>query len=318
MAIITITWNPALDEVLMVEAVQTLKATYNTVERHLFASGKGFNVARVLTELRVPVTAMGFVGNDTRSIYAAQLSSTYARLSLTSVVKPTRVNTTICDLNTRSVIHIRRGPTTIIRSDWQRLTLLARRKIHTGDIVVFGGTLPSGLHRGWARTFIEWCRNRGVVTVVDSSGADLDHLLYARPYLVKPNVEELSCLVGRRLRPSREADLLRAAVDILKRQVEVVVVSRGQYGALACTSKGAWSARLKLNFGPISATGNIGSGDALVAGIAYGISTGLPLKDSLSIGVACGAANMLNLGPGVLKKHDVERLHLHVVVKQVS
>jgi tagatose 6-phosphate kinase len=58
----------------------------------------------------------------------------------------------------------------------------------------------------------------------------------------------------------------------------------------------------------IEAVNPVGSGDAVTAGVATALNRGRGLEEAVIDGMACGAANALNLVSGYLQTDDVERL----------
>jgi tagatose 6-phosphate kinase len=52
----------------------------------------------------------------------------------------------------------------------------------------------------------------------------------------------------------------------------------------------------------------IGSGDAMMAGIAVGLVRGQPILEAVRFGAACGAANAMTAEPGFVRMRDVQRL----------
>ena len=112
----------------------------------------------------------------------------------------------------------------------------------------------------------------------------------ARPWIVKPNLDELSELAGRRL--SRLGDVLHAA-EPLTEWCEHVLVSLGRNGALLVSRQGAhpggqaWHARESRR---VSAVHTVGCGDALLAGFLSACACGKTLPEATRFAVACGSA----------------------------
>jgi len=135
---------------------------------------------------------------------------------------------------------------------------------------------------GGYATLIRAASERGVPTVLDTSGEALRHGLAAGPALAKPNAAELAAL-----RPgSSPAD----PGWVLGCGAEAVVVSRGPEGLLAVTADGAWR-----GVPPERLSGNpTGAGDACVAALARGLRdhTGWPglLADAVALSAAAVAA----------------------------
>jgi 1-phosphofructokinase family hexose kinase len=313
--IITVTANTALDEVLLAQQTQQIKLTFDTSRRLLFPSGKGVNVARAIACLGHPVSAIGMVGKDALATFEKGLASDKLRPLLLATNAATRMNTTLCDVGNRKVTHIRRQALSVSAKEFGRFAAKVRRVVTPGNVVVFGGTLPRGIGAHRFTELIEECRKSGALTIVDSSGTGLVAALVAKPFMVKPNVEELSELIGRPLDSRDTASLIDAMKVVSAAGVRLIVLSRGSRGVLVRFDDQVLTARVKLDQRPAE-TGAIGSGDAMVAGFAVGLAENLKMVDVIRLGVACGAANVLSLGPGVLKRSDVRRLSVHVNVRE--
>ena len=52
----------------------------------------------------------------------------------------------------------------------------------------------------------------------------------------------------------------------------------------------------------------VGSGDCLLAGIAYGVTHGFSLREAARYGVAAGSANALTVGAGMFSMDDFRRI----------
>ena len=62
----------------------------------------------------------------------------------------------------------------------------------------------------------------------------------------------------------------------------------------------------------------VGSGDTLMAGVATALLRGQPLPEALRLGVACGSANALVLGAGVMRPDDIDRMLAAVELQQLD
>jgi tagatose 6-phosphate kinase len=58
----------------------------------------------------------------------------------------------------------------------------------------------------------------------------------------------------------------------------------------------------------VEAKNAIGSGDAMMAGIAVGLVRGRSMLEAVRFGAACGAANAMTTEPGFVRMGDVRRL----------
>jgi 1-phosphofructokinase family hexose kinase len=316
MRIVTVTPSTAIDEVLEVKQVQQEKPTLNTIRRLLFPSGKGINVARAVSSLGRDVMATGFVGEKELHRFES-LRSKYLSLALTPVAGETRMNTTVCDVDNLAVLHIRRQAFTVGPQQFTAFERRLKAVIAPGDVVVFAGTLPPRMSRSGYARLIEYCGARGMITIVDSSGDDLAAAIRGKPFMIKPNVEELAEFTGKNLVDYSASKLLDVA-KYAASEVRVIVVSRGAKGVLVWSRETdqAWIASVDVGrkFAPTAA---IGSGDALVGAFAIGLLERMETQDIIRLGVACGAANLLCVGPGVFRRADVEKLSARVRIEQL-
>jgi len=132
---------------------------------------------------------------------------------------------------------------------------------------------------------IRLASNLGVRTILDSRGGALRAGLRAGPFMIKPNAAETEEALGFSPRDERlRVEALRAYVDM---GVELPILSLGREGAWMW-----WEGRIySATPPPVREVNPVGSGDSMVAGIAYGLSVGMDPVESLRLGVAAGAAN---------------------------
>ena len=67
----------------------------------------------------------------------------------------------------------------------------------------------------------------------------------------------------------------------------------------------------------IAAISAVGSGDAMLAGVAAALAERSGLAEALRLGVACGAANTLAVGAGILHADDVVQLRATTTLVEV-
>ena len=59
---------------------------------------------------------------------------------------------------------------------------------------------------------------------------------------------------------------------------------------------------------PVPPGSGVGAGDAMVAGVAVGLTSGWPLTKAVRLGIAAGAAMLLTPGTAPCTREDTERL----------
>jgi 1-phosphofructokinase family hexose kinase len=138
--------------------------------------------------------------------------------------------------------------------------------------------------------------------ILDTTGEFLRIGCGEKPFLVKPNAEELQALTG--LPVNTPAEIVTAAAALRKMGAQNVVVSRGKDGALLDTAEETW-----LTHSPkIQEKNPIGAGDSMVGGLVWALSQGISLKEALGWGVASGAATASLSGTEVGTRPLIEEL----------
>jgi tagatose 6-phosphate kinase len=108
------------------------------------------------------------------------------------------------------------------------------------------------------------------------------------------------------------AAVAAAAGELRAAGAQAVVVSLGEDGLLAVTGGGAWRARPR-----VVARGNpTGAGDAVVAGLAFGLAEGRGWPDRLRQAAALGAATAAAPVAGEFSLDDYERALAAIAVTQ--
>ncbi|MGR9114866.1 MAG: 1-phosphofructokinase family hexose kinase [Gammaproteobacteria bacterium] len=305
--IITVTANTAIDYSIQVADLvlgDNIKAQ-SCIE---FASGKGINVAKAVESLDYPVYVLGLVGRQTMNPFN-ELKSDLFHVDYTSVDGSTRTNITLYDSITDQETHIRTSGFSVTETDCQKLIDRIDAHAWKGDIVVLSGSLPEGARPDLYQKAIEVCHKKSAIPFLDSSGEGLKQGLKAKPYLVKPNQQELEALIGRTLKD--EQDIVSVARDIVAQGVRLVVVSRGEKGVIAVFDRFAEALWAEAELEAVKT--KIGCGDVLVAGIAVSSAHGHEPLAAIKWGVACATANLLSIEPGRFDRVNAEEMNSRIV-----
>jgi tagatose 6-phosphate kinase len=185
------------------------------------------------------------------------------------------------------------------RTAFQRAAVGAR-------IVVLTGSLPAAVP---ATIYRELAERTTARLVVDARGPELLALLDGphKPFLVKPNREELARTVDRPI--GTDAELHAAMRELVDRGATWVVVSQGKDAVLAASRDGLWRMvppRVEHVVNPI------GCGDCLAAGIAWGLYLNREPLEAIALGMAAAAENLPVLLPARLNPSHVEKLALRI------
>jgi len=310
--ILTVTPNTAIDRTIEVPHFHvggTLKG--RVVARA--PAGKGVNVSRTLAALGAGSVVSGFVGAEDEAAFRRSFDHTPARVELAPVSQPTRQDTTLIDPANGTVTHVRERGFTVDAHDLARLEAKLDEVLPAVSIVVIAGSLPPGMDGGALAARIAQCKRAGARVCVDANGPGLAAAVQEGCALIKPNAEELADLTGRPVRSAQDAaQQARTLLD----QVDVVVVSLAEEGAVCVTSRGAWQGRVLVPQDQVVNT--VGCGDAFVGGFLYGLDRGDAIPDCLAMALACGSANALTASAGTVDADAVERLRAQVDLRQMA
>jgi tagatose 6-phosphate kinase len=320
--IVVVCLNPALDITHRVPAVNWGGVNRPTAV-YARPGGKGLNVARTLHALGADVLLTGLAGGITGAGIEAELGRLGVPAALTPIAGETRrtftvVESTVNDgtaadgpVGSGVVTAFNEAGPEVSAREFTDFRVRYEEAVAGAEAVVLSGSLPAGLAAGTYATLIETAATAGVPAVLDTHGEALRRGVAAGPAIVKPNLDELEHLVGRRLSasagrsgsPSPDLAAIVAAAEQLRTLgAKAVVASLGRWGLLAATGDGYWQAR------PAEVAGNAtGAGDAVAAALAHGLVLGHPWDERLRQAAALGAATVAAPAAGEFSDADYAR-----------
>ncbi|MGE5194023.1 MAG: 1-phosphofructokinase family hexose kinase, partial [Deltaproteobacteria bacterium] len=172
---------------------------------------------------------------------------------------PTRVCTTILDRETGTTTELVENAAAISPDELEAFRSAYFEEAARADVVVLTGSLPAGVPVTFYRDLLERIPGR---VVLDTQGEPLLAALERRPFVVKPNREELGRTLGRRI--DTVAGLHAAMRELCRRGATWAVVSQGNERLWVAAERELFSAQPPR----VEVVNPIGSGDCLAAGIA--------------------------------------------------
>ncbi|MBP2315049.1 1-phosphofructokinase [Azospirillum soli] len=290
MGVVTVTLNAAVDQTLDVPGF-TAGAVNRAVAETRTAGGKGINVAAFLSSGPAPVTVTGFLGEDNASVFEALFRRRHIRDRCLRLPGNSRVNVKVVDREGRSVTDINLPGLHVPAEAWRGLMTTVDDLATQNGTFVLAGSVPAGVPETAYADLVPRLRGRGVFMAVDASGEPLRHAVTAKPDMVKPNVHELSELLGRPLTGRDEVVL--AARELGEAGIALVAVSLGAEGAVFVEGGRALLAVPP----PVEVASTVGAGDAMVAGVIAARLSGGDLEDCARRGTAFAAGTLSRLGP---------------------
>lgn len=293
--IYTVTFNPALDYVLRVG--QLTPGKLHRTEGESFAvGGKGINVSVVLRNLGIRSAAMGFVAGEVGDLICRELERKGIQTEFIRVNGQSRINVKIKGQEETEING--RGPDispAALRALADRISALPQ-----GSVLVLAGSVPASLSQDAYGRLLAAVGRQDLRVVADASGALLLSALPFRPWLIKPNRDELDETFGLHMRSVDEA--VGYAQKLRAMGARNVIVSMGGGGALMVSETGTYFQ--SVFSGEVVDT--VGAGDSLVAGFIAAKEAGENDRDALRYAVAAGCASAFR--SGLAEKEDIAAL----------
>ena len=297
MKIATLTLNPALDKSASVDRFTPEKKLRCTNPR-IDAGGGGINVSKGIKKLGGNSIAVFPSGGYNGAILKSKLDESGIAVDCVEIQGETRENFSITEESTEAQYRFTMPGVEVTEKEAERC--LDKLKAIQPDLIVASGSLPPGLPESYYHEVALFCKKINAKLVLDTSGKALETAAREGMYLLKPNLGELSALVGvEKLEMNKVDD---AAMEIVKRgNCEVVVVSMGAQGALLANKDGFEHFPAPL----VHKQTTVGAGDSMVAGLVWSLSENKTLREMARIGVACGSAATMSKGTELFDVKDV-------------
>ena len=304
-SIITITLNPAIDKTTSVDVLVPDKKM-KCAEPFFAAGGGGVNVARAIKKLGGEAIAI-FMAGGYSGIFFEQLLKKESVESLSiEIAGHTRENLTVFEKKSKRQYRFGMPGPLVSEKEWKELLVLLE-KIEDVSFIIASGSVPEGVPEDIYARISKIAKKKNAKFIVDTSGDALKYAVNEGAYLLKPNLAELSSLVGKEW--IDENQVSEAAKEILsKGKTHALVVSMGEKGALIVTGN-----ETRLISPPlVERKSTVGAGDSMVAGIVISLSKGKSLLEAAKYGVACGTAATMNPGTELCRLEDAERLYAEI------
>lgn len=308
--ILTVTLNPALDKIIILDCLKLGKLN-RVKETNILAGGKGINVSEVLTELNIENKALGIIGGNNGKKINSILEKKKVKSDFIWSEFETRQNLKIKEKNTNQETEINENGK-VSKENIKEFLISFERIIEKNKTVVLSGSLPAGVEKNIYAELIDKAKEKDAKVILDSSGDEFKLALKKSPYLVKPNLEEIENLLGTKI--NSKDDLKKGAKYLLNQGVSIVMISLGDKGAFIASEKEGY--RIYTPQVKISQT-TVGAGDTMVAGLAAEIDKNENIEDT---GVFAAALATAFVESGSISKIDealIERIKNSIKVEKI-
>ncbi len=299
--VLTVTLNPAIDKTITLSDFKI--GSLNRV-RHMRIDpgGKGINVAKVLKEFDVDVITTGFIAGNLGQYVMKKLEQQGIPFDFSEVQGETRTNLKIVDETTNITTEINEQGFDITATDIEKLFEKINKKMVKDSILVLGGSLPNGVPSTIYRELIEMVHVKGGKVILDADGNAFKEGIEAKPYTVKPNLQELEQYVNQSL--ETEQDILLAGEKLLNKGISIVLISLGSKGSIIMNHQEAY----RVQPFPIIPKSTVGAGDSMVAALVYCILQKKSFEECARWTSAAGTVTASKSGTQVCTLNEVQEL----------
>ena len=307
--IYTVTFNPVLET--MLELDEIVYDDVNKIHRESkYVHGKGIDVSRVIKEIGGESIACGFLGGCRGSEIERKLRQEGIACDFEPIAAESSSRIAIFQKKKRlrTVMEV---PVKEYTSTEKNSLLEKLLNVPPESFVVISGNISKQVGQTFCAEITETLRKRDIKVVLDADGEDLKLGIEAQPYMVKPNLHEFRRLIGRNV--TEIEDIIRYAQPYTDK-VRFMVISMGAKGVVGVSREECFHVIPPK----IAVRSSFGAGDSLIGGMVHALHQNASFKDALTLGVACGAASVINPENVLYRVEDVNTMIKAVLVEEIK
>lgn len=309
--ITTITLNPTIDKTIYVSKLNC-NDTNRVLKIETDAGGKGINCSRMLKRLGADTRALTMLGGKAGNFILSVLEKEGIPVDYVATEKETR--TTIAVEESKDVppttLNERGGP--IEHDELVELFQKAKDAAKLSSYMLLGGSVPLGINTDVYNVLSQIATGGGAKVILDADGDAFAEGIKSKPFMIKPNRGEAERYLNQEF--ASKTDVARAALKFAEMGIELVLISLGKQGVIACYQDSIYDALAP----EVEAVSTIGSGDSMIAGVIHSIRQGLGIEEALCMGCAAGAATAMSNGADIGEKADVDKLVSQVKISRLE
>lgn len=307
--ILAITPNPALDLGGVVDNLKPNEKAYVYNETRS-AGGNSINAARILTRLKIPVLATGFLGGSTGKEIKDLLDLEGVKNKFIKIKGHSRICVSVSNKKSHKQTRLT-FPGPHIKNQEKENLFKQFKILKKISLLLIGGSLPHGMVAEDILTLINFAKKRNIKCIVDCPGNILGKLISGEPLLIKPNLVEFQELTQSRVTSIREVH--KQATKLLDK-VPYICISSVEGGTLLVTKENSYFGRIPK----IKILSTIGAGDSMVGAMAAQIyKNNSSLEDILRWGLASSAASLARSGTAFGSAKEIKYYYKMTSVKIV-
>lgn len=309
--IYTVTLNPSVDVILEVKNLNIGEKNHVTNEFTL-PGGKALNVSRVLSQLKIPTVATGFIGGHQGKFIEEWLDKENIMTDFVNIEEESRTNIKLLLDNEETTINSK-GPNVSHYEVDELLYYLSR--VGEGDTIVMGGSVPQmeeKVDEDIYSRMVSIAKANGSQFIADIPAKYLPAVIKEGPILVKPNVEDLMEIFKTKIETIEDMD--KYGKKIIEMGAQNAIVSYGKKGSMFFNKDGHSFISEEIHINELVNT--VACRDAMIGGF---IGTLVRSSDTIeaykvAVASATATAEVLDLPT----REEIEKIIPKVVINQFS
>lgn len=309
--IYTVTLNPSVDVILEVKNLNIGDKNHVSDEFTL-PGGKALNVSRVLSQLKIPTVATGFIGGHQGKFIEEWLDKENIMTDFVNIEEESRTNIKLLLDNEETTINSK-GPNVSHYEVDELLYYLSR--VGEGDTIVMGGSVPQmeeKVDEDIYSRMVSIAKANGSQFIADIPAKYLPAVIKEGPILVKPNVEDLMEIFGTKIETIEDMD--KYGKKIIEMGAQNAIVSYGKKGSMFFNKDGHSYISEEIHINKV--VNSVACRDAMIGGF---IGTLVRSSDTIeaykvAVAAATATAEVLDLPT----REEIEKIIPKVVINQFS
>ncbi len=305
--ITTLTLNPAIDKTLILENL-VVNGINRVKHVNIEAGGKGINASKVIKALGHDTIAVGILGGSTGDKIMSMLCDKGIFYDFVKIKENSRINTKIVDIVNNTCTDINENGPFIKKQTLDELMIKIKYHAKESEIFIISGNAHESIPSNIYKDIIENIKNDTKV-ILDSSGNLLKEGIKAKPWMIKPNIDELKELIHKEI--STLDELIFWSKEIVKAGITYVCVSLGKDGLLMVSED-----KICLATPPeVISKSTVGAGDSVVGSLAVSFTTREDFIEATRKACAIGTAAVTLEGTGVPEKEIIDNFYKLIKIK---
>lgn len=308
---LTVTINPLLENRIELETL-TLGKVNRGVKKEKKAGGKGINVSRQLDYLSIKNTALLFLGGNNGKQLRKVLIDENINFTTISSKGETRGATIAIEKSKNRITSIFEPQSSLSKNEVNEFKTKLIKMIQNCKIVVFSGSVPNKEAASIITYGIELANELDKISILDTYGEHLQSCINATPTVLHNNTHEIESSLNIKL--STQQNKIYFLKKLYAQGIKLAFITDGWKPTFASKFDFIY----KIESHKVNEIDATGSGDAFVAGIAYGLEKALVFDEFVKIASALGSMNASRWDVCTVMLEEIENMIDSITVKPIG